>query len=43
MESGLFLEVSVSLADLAKVIYFFRGIADADAIGKLMFQITTVL
>ena len=34
MEPGTFPEVSVSSADLARMIYFFCGIADPDAIGK---------
>ena len=34
MEPGTFPEVSVSSADFSKMVYFFRGIADPDAIGK---------
>ena len=34
MEPGHFPEWSLSSPDLARMVYFFRGIADPDAIGK---------
>jgi hypothetical protein len=38
MEPHLFPEVTLSPPDLARMVYFFRGIADPDAIGKSVFS-----
>jgi hypothetical protein len=37
MELGHFPNVTLSSPDLARMVYFFRGIADPDAIGKSVF------
>jgi hypothetical protein len=37
MEPGHFPEWSLSSPDLARMVYFFRGIADPDAIGNSVF------
>ena len=38
MEPHLFPEVTLSSPDLARMVYFVRGIADPDAIGKSVFS-----